>query len=45
MPEDARGQILALTTQLAAPELSAEARLVIAAQIRLVLLGETQALP
>lgn len=38
--EDERGQILALTAQLAAPELTVEARLVIAAQIRLVLLGE-----
>lgn len=42
--EDERGQILALTVQLAEPELSAEARLVIAAQIRLVLLGEAKAL-
>ncbi len=41
--EDERGQILALTVQLVEPELSIEARLVIAAQIRLVLLGETQA--
>ena len=41
--EDQRGQILALTEKLAEPELSAEARLVIAAQIRLVLLGETRA--
>jgi len=41
--EDARGRILALTEQLSAPELSLEARLVIAAQIRLVLLGETPA--
>jgi integrase/recombinase XerD len=38
--EDERGKILALTEKLAEPELSAEARLVIAAQIRLVLLGE-----
>lgn len=38
--EDQRGQIMALTEQLAEPELSLEARLVIAAQIRLVLLGE-----
>jgi hypothetical protein len=38
--EDERGQILALTEKLAEPELSAEARLVIATQIRLVLLGE-----
>lgn len=37
---DERGQILALAAQLAEPELSTEARLVIAAQIRLVLLGE-----
>jgi len=41
--EDERGQILALTEKLAEPELSAEARLVIAAQIRLVLLGEMKA--
>lgn len=40
--EDERGQILALTEKLTEPELSAEARLVIAAQIRLVLLGETR---
>jgi len=40
--EDERGQILALTAQLAEPELTVEARLVIAAQIRLVLLGETK---
>jgi integrase len=38
--EDERGLILALTEKLAEPELSAEARLVIATQIRLVLLGE-----
>ncbi|MCM1566090.1 MAG: tyrosine-type recombinase/integrase [Dehalobacter sp.] len=41
--EDERGQILALTEKLAEPELSAEARLVIAAQILLVLLGEMKA--
>lgn len=35
-----REQVLALTAQLAEPELSLEARLVIVAQIRLVLLGE-----
>lgn len=40
--EDERGQILALTEKLAEPELSIEARLVIAAQIRLVLLDETK---
>lgn len=40
--EDERGQILALTAQLSEPELSVKARLVIAAQIRLVLLGETR---
>ena len=40
--EDERGQILALTAQLEEPELSPEARLVIVAQIRLVLLGETK---
>lgn len=34
-----REQVLALTTQLSEPELSMEARLVIVAQIRLVLLG------
>lgn len=43
--EDERGQILALTEKLAEPELRTEARLVIAAQIRLVLLGEMKALP
>jgi len=43
--EDERGQILALTAQLAEPELSVEARLVIAAQIRLVLLGEMKTFP
>lgn len=43
--EDERGQILALTEKLVEPELSAEARLVIAAQIRLVLLGELKASP
>jgi integrase len=43
--EDERGQILALTEKLAEPELSAEARLVIAAQIRLVLLGEMKSFP
>lgn len=43
--EDAKGQILALTEKLTEPELSAEERLVIAAQIRLVLLGEMKALP
>lgn len=43
--EDERGQILALTEKLAQPELSAEARLVIAAQIRLVLLGEMKTFP
>jgi len=37
--EDKRGQILALSEKLAEPEVSAEARLAIAAQIRLVLLG------
>ena len=37
--EDERGQILALSEKLAQPEVSAEARLAIAAQIRLVLLG------
>jgi hypothetical protein len=41
--EDERGQILALTEKLSEAELSAEARLVIAAQIRLVLLGEMRA--
>ena len=41
--EDERCQILALTEQLAEPELSVEARLVIAAQIRLVLLREMKA--
>ncbi len=40
--EDERRQLLALTARLAEPELSVEARLVIAAQIRLVLLGETR---
>ncbi len=40
-----REQILALTEKLAEPELSVEARLVIAAQIRLVLLGEMKAFP
>ncbi len=43
--EDERGQILALTEKLAEPELSAEARLVIAGQIRLVLLGEMKTFP
>lgn len=43
--EDAKGQILALTEKLTEPELSAEARLVIVAQIRLVLLGEMKAFP
>lgn len=43
--EHERGQILALTEKLAEPELSAEARLVIAAQIRLVLLGEMKTFP
>lgn len=42
--EDERGQILALTEKLAEPELSAEARLVIAAQIQLVL-GEMKPFP
>lgn len=42
--EDERGQILVLTEKLTETELSAEARLVIAAQIRLVLLGEAKAL-
>jgi len=42
--EDERGQILALTAWLAEPELSVEARLVIVAQIRLVLLGEALAM-
>ena len=41
--EDKRGQILALSEKLAEPEVSAEARLAIAAQIRLLLLGETTA--
>lgn len=41
--EDERGRILALTEKLVEPELSAEARLVIAAQIRLVLLRENPA--
>jgi integrase/recombinase XerD len=40
--EDERGRILALAERLAEPELSEETRLVIAAQIRLVLLGETR---
>jgi integrase len=40
--EDERGQILALAEKLAEPELNEETRLVIAAQIRLVLLGETR---
>ena len=40
--EDERGQILALAEQLTEPEISTEARLVIAAQIRRVLLGETK---
>ncbi len=43
--EEERGQILALAEKLAEPELSAEARLAIAAQIRLVLLGEIKAFP
>ncbi len=43
--EDERGQILALTEKLVEPELSAEARLVIAAQIQLVLLGGMKAFP
>lgn len=38
--EGEREQVLALTAQLAKPEMSLEARLVIVAQIRLVLLGE-----
>jgi hypothetical protein len=42
--EGEREQVLALTTQLAEPELSLEARLVIVTQIRLVLLGEQMAL-
>lgn len=42
--EDDRAQILALTVQLTEPELSVEVRLVIAAQIRLVLLGEAKTL-
>ena len=40
--EGERVKILTLTAQLTEPELSVEARLVIAAQIRLVLLGETR---
>ena len=43
--KDEKGQILALTEKLAEPELSIETRLVIAAQIRLVLLGEMKAFP
>jgi hypothetical protein len=43
--EDERGQILALAEKVAEPELSAEARLVIAAQIRLALLGEMKPFP
>jgi len=43
--EGERGQILALTEKLAEPELSAEARLVIAPQIRLVLPGEMKTFP
>ena len=43
--EDERGRILALTERLTEPDLSADARLVIAAQIRLVLLGEAVAFP
>jgi hypothetical protein len=39
---DERDQILALTEKLVEPELSAETRLGIAVQIRLVLLGETK---
>ena len=42
--EGEREQVLALTTQLAEPELSLEARLVIVAQLRLVMLGEQVAL-
>lgn len=41
--EGEREQVLALTAQLVEPELSLEARLVIVAQIRLVLLGEQMA--
>lgn len=41
--DDERGQILTLTEKLVEPELSAETRLSIAAQIRLVLLGKTKA--
>lgn len=37
---DERGHIMASTEKLTEPKLSAEARLVIAAQIRLVLMGE-----
>ncbi len=40
--EDVREQILALTERLTTPELSNEPRIVIATQIRLVLLGETK---
>jgi hypothetical protein len=42
--EGGREQVLALTTQLAQPKHNLEARLVIPAQIRLVLLGEQIAL-
>jgi site-specific recombinase XerD len=42
---DALEQILALASQLSAPVLSADARLGIAAQIRLVLLGEAEVVP
>jgi site-specific recombinase XerD len=42
--EGEREQVLALTTQLSEPELTLETRLVIVAQIRLVLLGEQVAL-
>jgi site-specific recombinase XerC len=42
---DAREQILALTMQLSTPVLSADARLGIVAQIRLVLLGEVEVIP
>jgi transposase len=42
--ESERGQLIALTAQLAEPELSVEARLGIAAQMRYLLVGEALAL-
>lgn len=41
--ESERGQVFALIEELAEPELSPEVRLVIVAQIRLMLLGEKMA--